>query len=344
MGTNRRHFISLLSGLAAGLLTPRILHGKGAGKGSSMNPLEPSYLKLHKSGELRKRGNALWDMMRSCRLCPRECGTNRLAGDKGKCRASSQLVISSAHAHFGEEAPLVGSGGSGTVFFTHCSLRCVFCINWETSQAGQGEPCKLSDLAGMMLQLQKYGCHNINVVTPTHYSPHIFLALDIAAKKGLRIPVVYNTCGWERMEILKMLDGVVDIYLPDFKYADGKMAAKYSSSSDTYPEVTREALKEMHRQVETAKPGPDGIMRRGLMIRHLVMPNRVGGSMEVMKWIGANLPAETYVNIMSQYTPYYKASQYPEINRRITRQEYAEVVEAARMAGLTNLEIQGYPR
>jgi putative pyruvate formate lyase activating enzyme len=179
------------------------------------------------------------------------------------------------------------------------------------------------------------------VVTPTHYSPHILKALDKAAAKGLKIPLVYNTCGWERLEILKVLDGVVDIYLPDFKYTDGEMAAKYSSGADTYPEVTQKALLEMHRQVGVAIPAADGLMRWGLMIRHLVMPNRVSGSREAMLWIAENLPKNTYINIMAQYTPVYKAKDYPEINRRILRREYAEAIGYARAAGLTNLEVQG---
>jgi putative pyruvate formate lyase activating enzyme len=183
----------------------------------------------------------------------------------------------------------------------------------------------------------------VNVVTPTHYSPNIVLALDRAAASGLRLPVVYNTCGWESLEILKMLDGVVDIYLPDFKYADGEMAAKYSSAATTYPEITKGALLEMHRQVGVARPADDGLMYRGLMIRHLVMPNNVGGTREVIEWIADSLPKDTYVNIMSQYRPMYHAFDYPEISRRITREEYSQTVAWARNAGLTNLEIQGWP-
>jgi len=212
----------------------------------------------------------------------------------------------------------------------------------------------------MMLRLQAMGCHNINVVTPTHFSAHIVLALDMAAAGGLRLPLVYNTCGWERLEILKKLDGVVDIYLPDMKYASGEMAMKYSScappdlkrsrpevaerysSSETYPELTRMALLEMHRQVGVAKPASDGLVHRGLMIRHLVMPNRVSGAKEVIQWVANNLPKDTYLNIMSQYTPMHRAFEYPEISRRITREEYREVVRAAKEAGLTNLDIQGH--
>lgn len=304
---------------------------------------EPAYLKLHRSGELKQRGEELWKIMKNCTLCPRECGTNRLAGDKGFCQASSQLVISAHHPHFGEEKPLVGKQGSGTIFLTHCSLRCVFCINWQISQGGQGEPSSIEDMAGMMLTLQNIGCQNINLVTPTHYCPHIVLAVDMAAGKGLRLPLVYNTCGWELLEILKKLDGIIDIYLPDFKYAEDKMSAKYSPSADTYPEVTKSALIEMNRQVGVAKPGSDGIIRRGLIIRHLVMPNRVGGTKKVVEWIAENLPKDTYVNLMSQYRPMFKAFNYPEISRKITFEEYDEAIRWAKEAGLTNLDIQGYP-
>ena len=193
-----------------------------------------------------------------------------------------------------------------------------------------------------MLILQQRGCANINFVTPTHYSPHIVLALDKAAAKGLRLPVVYNICGWERPEILKMLDGIVDIYLPDFKYSDEKMASKYSSGADSYVADTQQAMLEMHRQVGTAKPAGNGLMNRGLMIRHLVMPNNVGGTKAVIDWIAESLPKDTYLNLMSQYRPMYKASAYPEISRKITRKEYMDAVKWARNAGLTNLDIQGY--
>jgi putative pyruvate formate lyase activating enzyme len=311
---------------------------------STIDPdFEPAYMGLHRTGELEKRGTILWDIMQSCRLCPRQCGANRLEGDEGFCRASSQLEISAYHPHFGEERPLVGKGGSGTIFLTNCGLRCVFCINWEISQEGKGRPRSVEEMAEMMLALQRMGCHNINFVTPTHYSPHIVRAVDIAADRGLRLPLVYNTCGWERLEILQMLDGIVDIYLPDYKYSSGEMAAKYSSAAESYPDVTKEALLEMHRQVGIARPASDGLMYRGLMIRHLVMPNNIGGTKQVLEWIAQNLPKDTYVNVMSQYTPMYKAFQYPEISRRITRKEYDDAVRWAREAGLTNLDIQGHP-
>ncbi len=304
---------------------------------------EPGYLKLHKTGELKKKGEELWEIMRSCRLCPRECGVNRIEGNKGFCQASAQLEIASYHPHFGEERPLVGKGGSGTIFYSNCNLRCVFCINWEISQGGDGSVRSIEDVTDMMLRLQNLGCININIVTPTHYSPHTILALDFAAGQGLRVPLVYNTCGWERLDILKKLDGIVDIYLPDFKYSDGSMASKYSSGAETYPEIVQKALLEMHSQVGVAKPADDGRMYRGLMIRHLVMPNNVSGSKNVLEWIANNLPKDTYVNIMSQYRPTYKAHDFPDIARRITRQEYRDAVRWAEDAGLTNLDIQGTP-
>lgn len=312
-------------------------------KGLNINPdFEPAYLKLHRSGELKRRGKELWRIMKNCKLCPRESGKNRFRGEEGTCKAPAQLKIASFHPHFGEERPLVGRGGSGTIFFSHCSLRCVFCINWEISHEGRGVNRNINELAAMMLRLQQIGCHNINVVTPTHYSPHILLALDLAASQGLRLPLVYNTCGWERLDILKMLDGVVDIYLPDFKYWDGEIAAKFSNDAKTYPEITRMALLEMHRQVGSARPAEDGLIYRGLMIRHLVMPNDVSGTGQVVKWIAGNLPKGTYLNIMSQYRPTFKAFDYPEISRRLTRREYRQAVDWAREAGLKNLEIQGY--
>jgi putative pyruvate formate lyase activating enzyme len=343
MEQSRREFIKLclylaISGFSSTLFT-------GCRRKSTLkigSDFKPSYLKLHQSGELKRRGEELWDIMKKCKLCPRECGVNRLSGKKGFCQASSQLEISSYNPHFGEEKPLVGKGGSGTIFFTNCSLRCVFCINWEISQEGRGRSRSIEDMAEMMLSLQKRGCHNINVVTPTHYSPHIILAVDKAVGKGLRLPLVYNTCGWERLEIMKRLDGIVDIYLPDFKYSDNKMAAKYSSKAESYPEITKAAFFEMHRQVGVAKPAKDGLIYRGLMIRHLVMPNRVGGTEKVIKWIGENLPKDTYLNIMSQYTPMYKAFKYPKISRRITRKEYSEALGWAKKAGLTRVDVQGY--
>jgi putative pyruvate formate lyase activating enzyme len=336
--TTRKQFIKTCIG--TGILGAGTSFSLGKSEKKAAD-FEPAYMKLHKSGELKKRGQTLWNMMKSCELCPRMCGAGRLEGEEGFCHASSQLEISSYNPHFGEERPLVGSGGSGTIFLTNCGLRCVFCINWEISHGGIGRPVKVSDMADMMIKLQEMGCLNINLVTPTHYAAHNILALDIAAAKGLRLPVVYNTCGWERLEILKILDGIVDIYLPDCKYSDSTMADRYSAGADTYAEDTQEALLDMHRQVGVAKPAKDGLMYRGLMIRHLVMPNNVGGSKGVVEWVAKNLPKDTYLNIMSQYRPMHKAHEYPKIARPITRKEYAEVIDRARTLGLTNLDIQG---
>lgn len=337
----RRHFIKSCVNLAA-LGVGSTFLSLDAGCKESHKDFEPAYLKLHKNGELKKRGEELWEIMSSCRLCPRECGTNRINGDEGFCHSSSQLEVSAFNPHYGEERPLVGSGGSGTIFLTNCGLRCVFCINWQTNHKGVGERKSIKELASMMLKLQKKGCHNINLVTPTHYSPHIILAVDKAAAGGLRLPLVYNTSGWERLEILKKLDGIIDIYLPDFKYSDGKMSDKYSSGADSYPEVTKTALLEMHRQVGVAKPAANGLMYRGLMIRHLVLPNNVSGTKEVLDWIAQNLPKDTYLNLMSQYRPMYKAHKYPKIARKINREEYKNAVTWANKKGLTNLDIQGY--
>ncbi|MEF8811766.1 MAG: radical SAM protein [Bacteroidales bacterium] len=308
---------------------------------SSNSAFEPRYLELHRSGELKRRGQILWEMMNICDLCPRECENNRLDGQKGDCGSTSQLVISSFHPHFGEERPLVGEGGSGTIFMTHCSLRCVYCINWEISMGGRGKERSIDDLAAMMIRLQEIGCKNINVVTPTHYSPHILLALDKAAGKGLRLPLVYNTSGYEKVEVLKLLDGIVDIYMPDFKYFRSSMAAKYSSGAREYPKMAKAALLEMHRQVGVAKPANDGLMYKGLMIRHLVLPNDVSGTKEVIAWVADNLPKDTYFHLMAQYQPNYEADEYPQINRRITNQEYRQAIQHANRMGLTNLNVQG---
>ncbi len=312
--------------------------------GGKSSPAIRSRLEMHRRGELRERGEKLRDMMKECELCPRMCGAKRLEGERGFCSASAQLEISSHHPHFGEERPLVGRGGSGTIFLTHCGLRCVFCINWELSHRGDGVEREIEDMAAMMIDLEGMGCVNINVVTPTHYAPHIVLALDIAVGKGLTVPLVWNTCGWERLETLRLLDGIVDIYLPDFKYSSGEMAAKYSAGARDYPKVTQQALLEMQRQVGTAHPAPDSLVHRGLMIRHLVMPNGVSGTGRVIHWIAKNLPKDTYLNLMSQYTPAYMASRYPDISRRLTREEFEEAVKQAELAGLTNLEIQPMPR
>ena len=301
----------------------------------------PAYRRLEQEGRLADRIKQAYALFKSCRCCPRQCGVDRLAGQRGFCRAPAQVMVYSAHPHFGEEIPLVGTGGSGTIFFSNCNLRCVFCQNWPISLEGRGQAMEDGELAQIMIKLQDLGCHNINLVTPTHVMPNILKATRIALKRGLRLPLVYNTSGYERVEIVRLLDGIVDIYLPDFKYTDPEKAAMYSSGAADYPQMAKQGIAEMHRQVGNLQVAGNGVTRRGLIIRHLVMPNDVSGSLGVMEWIAGNLPKDTYVNIMSQYRPCFKANEYPEINRRITHEEYRRVVESALELGLTNLTIQG---
>lgn len=309
----------------------------------SGRPPSPSYLRLHRSGELAERARELGRLMDGCCLCPRSCGAQRTAGERGTCGAATDVEVASCHPHFGEERPLVGRGGSGTIFLAHCSLRCVFCINWDVSQGGAGEAVTSGRLAEMMLELQRRGCHNINLVTPTHYAPQIVEALDRAAGQGLRLPLVYNTSGYERVEILRLLDGIVDIYLPDFKYWEPAAADGLSTGADDYPQRAREAVLEMHRQVGAAGPAADGLMYRGLMIRHLVMPGGLSGTRRVIDWIADELPKDSYLNLMSQYRPAFRAAKEPALARRLTRAEYEQAVEWALARGLTNLDVQGWP-
>lgn len=304
---------------------------------------EPAFMALHRTGELRQRAEKLWAKMASCRLCPRQCRVNRLAGQTGFCRApGTRLYVAAAQAHFGEERPLVGWGGSGTIFFSHCALRCVFCINWQISHEGRGEAISVEELAEMMLMLQRRGVHNINLVTPNHVVAHIVKALDIAGGKGLSLPIVFNTCGFIPMETLELLDGIIDIYLPDIKFWSAEVSGELASGATSYPEVVQQAIIEMHRQVGIARPDADGLMRRGLIVRHLVMPNDKAGSIEIMEWMAEHLPLETYINIMSQYRPTFRAHLFPDIARALTGEEYRTVVERAQELGFTNLDIQGF--
>jgi len=305
---------------------------------SKAKTLVPSYLMLEKQGTLAKRIERLYSIFESCELCPRECHVNRLEGEKGFCGATAKLMVASAHPHFGEESPLVGRYGSGTIFFSHCGLRCVFCQNYTISHLGQGEEITEVDLARIMVSLQERGCHNINLVTPTHYVPNIAKALQLAIKQGLQIPLVYNTSGYERIEILRLLDGIIDIYLPDLKYMDGRSAEKYSSNAFDYPEYATRAIIEMHRQVGELITDRNGIALRGLIIRHLIMPNNVAGTERFIKWVAENLPKSTYVNIMGQYRPEFKAFDYPEIARRITEDKYIQAIHWAKKYGLTRLD------
>ncbi|MBW1837829.1 MAG: radical SAM protein [Deltaproteobacteria bacterium] len=298
----------------------------------------PAYGKLEKEGQLAQRVERAYKIFEHCQLCPRQCGVNRLNGELGFCHAPSKPVIYSAHPHFGEELSLVGQNGSGTIFFSNCNLRCVFCQNWSIAHKGHGEEVQDEDLGDMMLHLQKMGCHNINLVTPTHVMPNILNATRMAFKKGLRIPLVYNTSGYECTEILKILDGIVDIYLPDMKYMNADQAAKYSAGASDYPEVAKKAIVEMNRQVGEHLTDERGIALRGLMIRHLVMPNGVSGTENFVRWVAITLPKSTYVNIMPQYQVAYKAFDYPEISRGITDEEFLEAMDWAKKYGLANLD------
>lgn len=300
----------------------------------------PAYEKLEMEGKFAQRVKQAYTLFENCQLCPRKCGVNRQKGEKGFCRSPIKPMIYSYHPHFGEELSLVGGKGSGTIFFSNCNLRCIFCQNWPISHEGKGKEIQDEDLADVMLRLQSMGCHNINFVTPTHVMPNILNATRIALKKGLHIPLVYNTSGYERLEIVKMLDGIIDIYLPDLKYMDAGNAAKYSAGASDYPEVTKKAIIEMHRQVGVLKLDHQGIAIRGLMIRHLVMPNRVAGTEKFVKWVAEALSKNTYVNIMAQYRVEYKAYDYPEIARGITAQEFLEAMDWAEKYGLTNLDPQ----
>ncbi len=276
-------------------------------------------------------------ILRSCRLCPRACGVDRTAGEKGFCGVLDKPMVSSWGPHFGEERPLVGRSGSGTIFFTGCNLGCIFCQNWTISHAMEGGELTAEVLAGVMLELQGLGCHNINLVTPTHQVPMILNSLGIARKRGLRLPLVYNCGGYEALDTIKLLDGVVDIYMPDMKYSESEPAKKYSQAED-YPQVARDALKEMHRQVGDLVADTGGIALRGLLVRHLVLPGGLAGTKGVVEFIANELSKNTYINIMDQYHPCYKAFEHPPLDRAITSAEYEEAVRMALDAGLNRID------
>lgn len=296
-----------------------------------------AYLSLYRSGELRDRVEAARSLLRNCRVCPRHCGVDRLNGELGKCRTPGEVMVSSYGPHFGEESPLVGKNGSGTIFFTNCNLRCVFCQNYSISQLGEGDKVSKEELACMMLSLQDKGCHNINLVSPTHVVPQILEAFEMAVKSGLQLPLVYNSGGYDSIETLRLLDGIVDIYMPDMKYSDEKNAEKLSGV-ENYPSINRAAVKEMHRQVGDLQINEDGIAQRGLLVRHLVLPHGLAGTKEVVNFLANEVSPDTYVNIMAQYHPCHKASQFPSLSRRISAGEFQEAVTLARQAGLCRLD------
>jgi putative pyruvate formate lyase activating enzyme len=274
-------------------------------------------------------------MLESCSLCPRRCGVNRLAGATGVCSSADTFKVASYGPHFGEENPLVGSGGSGTIFFSHCNLLCVYCQNWEINHRGDGSFVTHARLARMMLTLQNGGRHNINFVTPTHVAPHIVRALRIAIADGLRIPLVYNTSAYDSIEVIRLLDGIMDIYLPDFKYQDAESAARFSRGAPDYPGHAAAAIREMHRQVGLLQQS-GGVAHRGLLIRHLVLPENLSNTDGFVKWVAAELSPETHVNIMGQYRPAHQARNYPPLDRRPTQGEITQSTRWAREAGLRN--------
>jgi putative pyruvate formate lyase activating enzyme len=302
-----------------------------------MPEFEPAYVRSCRSGLLRRNLAAALARMTSCDLCPRTCRVDRLAGEHGVCRTGRRAWVSSFNAHFGEEAPLVGANGSGTIFFTHCNLLCLFCQNFEISHAGYGEEVSDDRLAAIMLALQRQGCHNINFVTPSHVVPQILAALELAVPAGLKVPLVYNSSGYDRVETLKLLDGVVDIYMPDFKMWDPEVARKACDAPD-YPEAARQGLLEMHRQVGDLELDESGLARRGLLVRHLVMPGGLAGTRQVMRFIAREISPRAYVNVMSQYRPCGRAAEVAGLESALSADEYRQAVREATAEGLTRLD------
>ena len=277
----------------------------------------------------------LYALLNPCRLCPHNCGVNRLAGQKGKCRTDTNVMVASHNIHHGEEPPISGVTGSGTIFFANCSLSCVYCQNYPISQHGNGNNVTIAALAGMMLSLQKRGAHNINLVTPSHVAPMAVEAIYEARAGGLKLPIIYNCSGYESLETLALLDGIVDIYLPDAKYGDETTARKLSGAAG-YWEANKAALKEMYRQVGNMTTDENGIAQRGLIIRHMALPNNLSGSKNVFEFIARELSRDTHLSIMAQYHPAHRAGEYPELSRRLTPDEYKNTLDAARKSGIGN--------
>ena len=300
---------------------------------------QAAYLKLWRSGELSRRVELGLGRLADCTLCPRNCHVNRMDDKTKTCRTGRYAAVSSCFAHFGEEGCLRGTHGSGTIFFSWCNLRCVFCQNYEISWLGQGRIVGPQELAEMMLALQAQGCHNINLVTPEHVVPQILEALLLAVERGLRLPLVYNTSAYDSLDSLALMDGVVDIYMPDFKFWSPEKARLYAKAPD-YPVAARRAIREMHRQVGPLVTDEQGVALRGVLLRHLVIPGGAAGTPEIMQWIAHELSPDTYVNLMAQYRPagHVTARQYPEINRCITAQEFRQARDAFRAAGLRRLD------
>lgn len=303
----------------------------------SMDTFQPAYLKLLKSGELKKRVAEAYKHLSICDVCALECPVDRRAGKFGACKTGEIAKVSSYGPHMGEENPLRGFRGSGTIFFTRCNLRCQYCQNHDISQTDTGYEVHPEELAAMMLDLQARGCHNINFVSPSHVVPQILAGVLIAVQAGLHIPLVFNTGGYDSMTMLQLLDGVVDIYMPDMKYSDAKIGHQYSKIPN-YPQVNQTAVKEMHRQVGDLQVDERGIATRGLLVRHLILPNNLAGTDQIVRFLAEEISSDTYLNLMDQYRPAYRAHHLQDVNRRITREEYKQAVQWASDARLTRLD------
>lgn len=306
---------------------------------------EPACVRLHRQGGLGAKVEAALAELEDCRACPRDCGVNRTAGEIGTCNTGRHAVVSSAFPHFGEEDCLRGWNGSGTIFFGLCNLRCVFCQNWDISQKEVGRECSADDIAAVMIRLQRGGCHNVNFVTPEHVVPQMVEAIAAAVPAGLRVPIVYNTSAYDSVESLRLMDGLVDIYMPDFKFWQPDSARRLARAAD-YPERARQAVLEMHRQVGVLRVGPDGLARTGLIVRHLVMPGQEDEAAAIFGWLAAEVSPDTYVNVMGQYRPEYKVDdggRYEDINRRVLPAEMEAAYAAARRTGLWRLDERVLP-
>ncbi len=307
------------------------------GAPKQIHTFQPGYLKLHDTGELSRRIEALQAKLESCEICPHKCKVNRLHDKKGICQTGKKAKVASFGPHFGEESPLVGRYGSGTIFFTHCNLLCIFCQNYDISHLGEGYPVDEEKIAEIMLSLQNLGCHNINFVTPTHVVPQIVKALPFAIEQGLNVPLVYNTGGYDSVNTLELLEGIFDIYMPDLKYSDDKIAHRYCSAKD-YSQVVRQAIKMMHKQVGDLVIDERGIALKGLLIRHLILPDDLAGTYDAMKFIAEEISKNTYVNLMDQYRPCFKTNDCPPLDRRITREEFARAMKIAHDFGIKRLD------
>ncbi len=298
---------------------------------------EPAYRSTLKEGKLQEKINQAREKLSECNICPRNCKVNRLQGETGFCKIGARAVVSSANPHFGEEAPLVGSGGSGTIFMTSCNLKCLFCQNYEISHLNEGQEVDTATFGGLMVGLQRLGCHNINFVTPSHVVPQILEAVKWAAEEGLRVPLVYNSGGYDSVETLRLLDGVIDIYMPDLKFMDPRVSNELMNAPD-YPEMARAAIIEMHRQVGDLQINENGIATRGLLVRHLVMPDNMADTRKAMRFLATEVSTNTYVNIMNQYRPCGRAYEHPKLDRSVTRDEYARAIDEARAEGIERLD------